>query len=114
IMLCIHYFSSNTAYMATAARILLFQMVVGVLAALAFIGLYLTSKNPYAANAGWAVLALLSLEGRVRGGDELDERDQLVMSRSMLIGYRVFWIAFTVGCAAVPFVIAPAMTVAAS
>ena len=97
--------------MAAVQRVLLFQLAVGVLAGAAFLGLYFATRNPYAANAGWSVLAVLALSDRVMGKAPIDERDELVLDRSMMIGYRVFWFALVIGCASVPFAVAPRQTV---
>ena len=83
--------------MSGPQKALIFKLVVATLAASTFGAIYLVSRNFSVSNVGFAWLALLGLEKRVRHG-ELDERDREISARASLIGYGIFWLAFVVGC----------------
>ncbi|HEX7699776.1 MAG TPA: hypothetical protein VF403_03615 [Kofleriaceae bacterium] len=81
-----------------------------MLAASTYGAIYLITRNLSVSNAGFAWLALLGLETRVRRS-ELDERDREIHARASLIGYGIFWVAFVFGC--VGFSIATSVVVPA-
>jgi uncharacterized membrane protein len=82
----------------------LFRIAVAFLTVGAFLGIYFVAGNPYAANAAWALLALLAFEKRVRGDQTVDERDEGIIQRATLFGYSVFWVVF-VSCSVVAAVV---------
>jgi hypothetical protein len=99
--------------MTGTKKVFVFQLVVAILAGLAFAGIYIATGDGYAANAGWGFLALLGLEKRIRGNDQVDERDKEIVNRASLVGYRIFWVCFGVGCFLAPVATPPYATIPA-
>ncbi len=100
--------------MTGTQKVMVLQLVVAILAGLAFAGIYFATGNGYAANAGWAFLSLMALEKRIRGNDPIDERDREIVNRASLIGYGVFWGCFVLGCVGVSLAASPSDSIPAA
>ena len=72
----------------------LFQFIVVLVAVAVCIIIYLLSGNIEASVAGWAILALLGFEKKVRGDSQLDERDNEIREVASRNGYTLFWAVF--------------------
>lgn len=96
--------------MSGIQRFLVFKIVLAFTTVAAFFGLF-SLGNPHAANAAWAVLALMALEKKVKGNEPEDERDKEILGKASLIGYGVFWVCFIFACVIVSVITSPTGTV---
>ena len=87
--------------MTPLQKLSIFDLVLMAAMAVAVVAIGLLTDNWQASMAGFALISL-RIFGRMffkPGPDHsLDERDQHIVRRADLIGYRVFWISFVLGC----------------